>query len=160
MISCFSSVKSHPSLSSVQIANGSLSEVTRVGTIKLSNDILLSNVLYVPKLSCNLMSVIKLTSDLNCISKFYSNLHEFQEFGSGKVIGIAKQHDGLYLFQGKHPSSSSFGLNCESSSNYVASSTSKSLSSETRVMLWNFCLRHPNFLYLEKMSHQLFLDKK
>ena len=89
-ISIFHQFKSHPGHSSIQIVDGSLSEVTGTGSIKLPNDLLLSNVLYVPKLNCNLMSISKLTSDLNCVSKFHLNLCEFQELGLGKVIGIAK----------------------------------------------------------------------
>lgn len=65
-ISIFHPFKSHPGHSSVQIANGSLSEVTGgAGSIKLLNDLTLSNVLYILKLSCNLMLISKITSDLN-----------------------------------------------------------------------------------------------
>lgn len=130
----------------------------------MSNDLVLPNVLYVPKLNCNLMSVSKLMSDLNYISIFYSNFCEFQEVDLEKVIGTARHHSGLHLFQEKQPPSSSFNPS-ESSSNFVkfipnSSFSSRSLSSESQVMLQHFCLGHPNFLYLEKQFPHLFSNKK
>lgn len=143
-INIFHHFKSHPSHSLVQIADGSLSDVTKIRSIKLSNDLLLSSIGYVHGLSCNLMPTSKLTSDLNCLSKFYSNLCRSQELGSIKVIGIAKKEGGLYLFQEKHLPSSSFNPKCQSSSNSVSfilkSSRSRSLSCENKVMLCTIIL--------------------
>lgn len=63
-------------------------------SIKFSNDLLLSDVLYVPKLDCNLMSNSKLTSDLNGISKFYLNLWEFLGWSQGRWWSsmVVKKH--------------------------------------------------------------------
>lgn len=65
----FPSVQITPQSFLVRIADGSLSKVTKIGSIKLSNDLLPIIVLYVSTLSSNLMSS-KLIGDFNCISKF------------------------------------------------------------------------------------------
>ena len=48
----------------VKIADGSLSTVVRTKTIRISPNSELNYVLYVPNLSCNLLSINKLTWDL------------------------------------------------------------------------------------------------
>lgn len=52
----------------VRIADGSLSSVMGTGFVQITDGLLLSQVLYVPKLSCNLLSISKLTRDLNCVT--------------------------------------------------------------------------------------------
>lgn len=81
----------------VRIAYGSSSNVAGTGFVKLNNDLILNNVLFVPSLSRNLLSVSQLTSDLKCITKFYDNTRIFQDSGSRKTIGSAELYAGLYL---------------------------------------------------------------
>ena len=57
----------------------------------------LNLVFHVPNLLYNLLSINKLTYDLNCIVKFISS-YEFQDLFLGKMIGSAREYDGLYLF--------------------------------------------------------------
>uniref|UniRef100_A0A803NGP2 Polyprotein n=1 Tax=Cannabis sativa TaxID=3483 RepID=A0A803NGP2_CANSA len=83
----------------VRIDDGSLTPMIETGSITLSDDLLLSSVLFVPKLNCNLLSISKLTRDLHCVTKFYPNLCKFQVDGSEKVIGSAEMHDGLYILK-------------------------------------------------------------
>ncbi|PKA63925.1 Retrovirus-related Pol polyprotein from transposon TNT 1-94 [Apostasia shenzhenica] len=116
------------------------------------------SVLYVPKLDCNLLSISKLTRDLKCVTKFYSNLCDFQAVDSGKVIGSAEMHGGLYLLKENnllgrqvHPSS------CVSV-NLISNSVSVPV--ESQVMLWHCRLGHPNFAYIEKLFPHLFINKK
>ena len=84
----------------VQIANGSLSIVAGKGSIKIFENITLTSVLYIPNISCNLMSISKLTKDFSDIAKFSSSC-EFQELHSRKTIDNAKVHEGLYFFRGE-----------------------------------------------------------
>ena len=63
-----------------RIADGSLSKVAGTGSVRVSKNITLDSVLLMPKLNCNLLSISKLTRDLNCVTKFGSNLCEFQVF--------------------------------------------------------------------------------
>ncbi|KAF7812802.1 Retrovirus-related Pol polyprotein from transposon TNT 1-94 [Senna tora] len=59
----------------VRIADGSLSDVIGIGEVYLTVPITLKSVLFLPTLKCNLLSI---------------------DVDSGKVIGNARVHDGLY----------------------------------------------------------------
>ena len=67
--------------------------------INLSKNISLKNVLHVPKLTCNLLSVSKLSKDSNSRVIFSKSYCIFQEQNSGKMIGSAKLINGLYFFE-------------------------------------------------------------
>ncbi|XP_039036624.1 uncharacterized protein LOC120173578 [Hibiscus syriacus] len=85
------------SISHIRTAEGSLSSIAGHGSIRINQDILLSRVLYVPNLTCNLISISKLFADLYYTTKFNSDFCEFQNSSSGKVIGSARLCGGLYL---------------------------------------------------------------
>ncbi|RDY14078.1 hypothetical protein CR513_00907, partial [Mucuna pruriens] len=71
----------------VKIVYCLLSAIVRIRTIKLTPLITLHNVFHVPNLSCNLLSINKITSS-----------HQCQELTIGRMIGSAKERDGLYYF--------------------------------------------------------------
>ena len=52
---------------------------------------------FVPQLSTNLVSIQKLTQDLSCCVIFDASFCEFQDQGSRRKIGLAKEHNGLYF---------------------------------------------------------------
>lgn len=58
---------------SVKLPDGSIAAVTHNGTIKLSTNLVLTNVLFVPCFKFNLISVSKLISERNCFLKFAHN---------------------------------------------------------------------------------------
>ena len=55
----------------IKLSNGDVISITHTGTLHVSFDISLSNVLYVPLFKFNLLSISKLTINLNCIAIFY-----------------------------------------------------------------------------------------
>lgn len=61
----------------------------------------LKNVLHVPDFKFNLMSVSKLTRDLSCAAIFLPELCMFQDLYNGRVKGIDKEDEGLYVLKGK-----------------------------------------------------------
>ena len=154
--------------SSVRIADGSLSMVLGIRFAHLIEDIILTPVLHVQNLDCNLLSVRKFSQDLNCVAKFFPRLCEFQGMESGKTIGSAELVSGLYLFRANNPPNRQAGY----SSCNMSTSVSKSLSSlhssifhssvnnVDEIMLWHFRLGHPNFVYLGKIFPKLFINKK
>ena len=83
----------------VKIVDGSVSEVIGIGTIPTNESLTLNSVLFVPKLTCNLLSVRKLTKDLKCQANFCSTRCDFQDLESGKTIGSAEECIGLYLLK-------------------------------------------------------------
>ncbi|XP_059599280.1 retrovirus-related Pol polyprotein from transposon RE2 isoform X2 [Vitis vinifera] len=98
----------------VRIADGSLSTLTGIGRVIISETLTLNQVLLVPKLSCNLLSISKLTRDLNCVAKFSSSHCLFQDLASGMMIGNAKESKGLYWFRaaGKQDSQAHHSRGC------------------------------------------------
>lgn len=83
----------------IRIAGGALSTIAGVGSIPISKSLTLYNVLHVPNLSCNVLSISKLKHALNCLDIFYSCTRKFGELSSGRMIGSAKEVDGHYLFE-------------------------------------------------------------
>ncbi|KAL6323499.1 hypothetical protein AAG906_039074 [Vitis piasezkii] len=86
-----------------RIADGSLSKVVGIGSIRVTNDLNLNFVLHVPNLDYNLLSISKLTRDLHCEARFFSNLSKFQELDLGRMIGSAEMCSGLYVLKGDTP---------------------------------------------------------
>ena len=133
--------------STVRIADGTHSAVVGKGLVTISQDITLRDVLYVPQLDCNLLSISKLTKDLNCVTKFLPCTCEFQALDSGKKIGNAEECGGLYILRVDDSK-----RNQEVSKTACAATTPK----PDPVMLWHYRLGHPNFMYLEKLFPSLF----
>jgi len=59
------------------------------------------NILHGPDFKFNLLSVSKLTKQLRCSVNFYPDFCLFQELYSGKVLGIGRESDDLYLLKGR-----------------------------------------------------------
>lgn len=71
-ISYFSSISSNVN-HTVKLPNGALAHVTHMGTMHLSNFLILHNVLCIPTLSFNLISTSKLSEDF-CWLIFLTNV--------------------------------------------------------------------------------------
>lgn len=91
----------YPCLSSrkITMANGSLTTVAGQEDIFLNKNLILKNVLLVPKLFTNLISIQKLIEDTNCHALFHSNICEIQEQGKKKMIGLVRAREGLYYLE-------------------------------------------------------------
>lgn len=111
------------------------------GSIGLSPDLCLHNVVIVPGLRWNLLYVSKLTHDLQCYATF----------------GSAELCSDLYLLQFKNfsktqPSSPSGLSSLQVSSDFHSNKDSESL-------LWHYHLGHSNFVYIQKLFPLLFSNK-
>jgi hypothetical protein len=60
-------------------ANGVKSPIEGVGTVSLSPSLTIPDVLFVPTLNCNLISVSKLTKSHSCVAMFYPTHYFFSE---------------------------------------------------------------------------------
>ena len=134
----------------VKIADGSLSSMLGKENVQLSNSVILESVLYVPNLSCNLLSISQLTKDLNCCAKFLSTHCVFQDLSSGKTIGSAKKCEGLYFFDEANMSRQTQTAICDS----------VSVARVSEIMLWHFRMGNPSIQYLKHLFPYLFLNKK
>ena len=81
----------------VGLPNGKKVIAIREGCVRLSKTITLKSVLFVPKLSCNLISVSQLNDDMQCITQFDSSICAIQD-RSRRLIGAGVRRDGLYYF--------------------------------------------------------------
>jgi len=83
----------------VQLPIGSKSQITPTGEASIVGNKTVTNVLYVPDLKFNLMSVSKLTKDLCCSVTFFPDFCMFQNLYSDRVMGIGRENNGLYLLK-------------------------------------------------------------
>ncbi|WVZ09444.1 hypothetical protein V8G54_013974 [Vigna mungo] len=80
--------------------NGAHTTTTKEDTLYLGGRLKLANVLFVPKLSCNLISVSQLLDESNCIIQFTHKLFVLQDRTSRMLIDASKCEDGLYYLCG------------------------------------------------------------
>ena len=154
MTSCssfFYSYKPCAGNNKIRIADGSLSAIAGIGDVKLSNNLTLFNVLHVPKLSCNLISVSKLTATLNCTANFFSSYCLFQNPALGTMIGSARECGGLYVLD----EGTFMNKGAQQSSCLQVASDFKN----DEIYLWHFRLGHANFHYLKYLFPILFRNK-
>ncbi|RDX76965.1 hypothetical protein CR513_42985, partial [Mucuna pruriens] len=81
----------------ITIANGDHVPIAESGNVQLHSFLSLHNVLHVPKLANNLISIHRL-KDWNWAMTFFRS-HCDHELTIGRTIGIAKVQDGLYYLQ-------------------------------------------------------------
>ena len=61
-----------------KVVDGSYLAIARTDSIKISSYLTLKDVLHVPRLSCNLLSVSKITLNQHCCANFFPYHCEFQ----------------------------------------------------------------------------------
>ena len=133
--SLLSLIHSLSHLETVTITDGRSCSVTGKGIAQPTSSIPLSNVLYVPNLDVNLLSISALTKALYCSVKFFPYHCEFQDLQTGAQIGLGRETGrGLYELV---PDSPSVGLSCL-------------LSVKTSSILWHYRLGHPNLSKLKE----------
>ena len=81
----------------IRIADGSLPLIAEKGKVSPFDGLSLHNVLHVPQISYNLMSISKITRELNYKETFLPDSVSFQDLTSGRMIGTAWHNRGLYL---------------------------------------------------------------
>ncbi|OIT20455.1 hypothetical protein A4A49_63672, partial [Nicotiana attenuata] len=81
----------------LQLPTGETSRITHLGSSSILNGLPIKNVLYVPQFRYNLLSVSQLTRDIGCFIAFFPDWCVFQDIYNGKVKGIGKPEEGLYV---------------------------------------------------------------
>lgn len=131
-----------PSSRKIATADGSLTTVAGTGNIELTPSLTLKNVLHVPRLSTNLVSVKRLTQDLHCHVIFHHSYCVFQDKDSGRTIGHAREKDGLYYLETPGQSHAANG--------------SLSQTNKEKVWLCHRRLGHPSFRVISLLFPSLF----
>ena len=141
-----------PSSRKIATANDSLITVAGIGDVKLNPSLVLKNVLHVPTLSTNLISIKKLTQDSNCNVIFNQVLCVFQDKVSGRTIGRARERNGLYHLDLEALSQSSINKGRLPHSFL----SELSLSNKEKIWLHHHRLGHPSFRVIQVLFLPLF----
>ncbi|GJT24836.1 ribonuclease H-like domain-containing protein [Tanacetum coccineum] len=128
--------------------NGTLAKTKYVGNLKLSDNVVLFDVLVVPEYCVSLLSVNKLIRDNRLFVRFTKSKCYIQDLHHNKIIRIASENGGLYLFD----TPSSFSSNCQTLGNMTATCyVSKSL--------WHNRLGHPSDQAVDVLHSKLNFTK-
>ena len=84
---------------SIDLPNGATTVATHQGSVTLGDKLTLNNVLYVPTLQCNLISIAKLCKDMRCLVTFSDDNCVLQDCTSRTLIGAGKQLGGVYYYK-------------------------------------------------------------
>ncbi|GJV52687.1 ribonuclease H-like domain-containing protein [Tanacetum coccineum] len=109
--------------------NGTLAVISHVGNLKLTNNVMLYDVLVVPGYCVSLLSVNKLIRDTKMFVSFNENKCYIQDLKREKILGIGSESGGLYLFDVNKS-------NCIGQSNMV-------MNFHVSKLLWQNRLGHP-----------------
>ncbi|GJU37393.1 putative RNA-directed DNA polymerase [Tanacetum coccineum] len=86
--------------------NGTLAKIKYVGNLKLSDKIVLFDVLVVPEYCVSLLSVNKLIRDSRMFVGFTETKCFIQDLHQNKIVGTGSENGGLYMFDYVSPLSS------------------------------------------------------
>ncbi|GKE51230.1 ribonuclease H-like domain-containing protein [Tanacetum coccineum] len=120
--------------------NGTTAYIKKVGNLRLSDKIILYDVLYVPEYTVNLMSVHKLARDSKLFIGFDEHKCYIQDLQLQKTLGTSIQKEGLYFFDFNNPS------------DFVKSNNIISCHSNS---LWHYRLGHLSDQVLNALRHKI-----
>ena len=138
-------------LGKVHLPTGNVVNVTHTTSSCLFPGQEITNVMHIPEFKYNLLSVSQLTKELQCAVLFYPDSCILQDLSSGKVKGIGKEENGLYVFQSGHKKA--FTANVAAAATNVCSS-SLGVSSDSYSMsmnLWHKRLGHTSSVTISKL---------
>ena len=78
----------------VELPNGQHTITIKEGSMVLNGGLKFTNILYVPKLNCNLISVSQMMDELKCVVQFTDKLCVVQDRISRALIGAGERRDG------------------------------------------------------------------
>ena len=118
--------------------------ITRICSVKLSDQLVLANVLFVPYFCFNVLSISSLTKSHNCSVNFLANSFLIQDHTQDKMIGKGRRQGNLYVLD--------IDYFCHSFSKISASCNNLTLSP---VELWHYRLRHPSHVKIQNLRNEL-----
>lgn len=121
--------------------NGSKAKIKKIGNLKLTNDVVLFDVLVVPDFRVNLLSVHKLARDNKLFVGFDENRCYVQDSHRTKLVGTGSEEGGLYFFD------------IDSKGKSMCSNVS--VSCFVSYQLWHSRLGHPAYPVLNVLKERL-----
>jgi hypothetical protein len=114
----------------IKLPNGNFAIAKYSGTVSFSPQFTITNVLYVPEFSVNLLAVSKLCQSTHCSVQFLDSQCLIQDPKSLRMIGSAREHEGLYY------------LNLADKIAHVTTIDGSHLPTIPKEALWHFRLGH------------------
>ncbi|GJX14641.1 ALP1-like protein isoform X1 [Tanacetum coccineum] len=128
--------------------NGTMAKIKYVGNLKLSENVVLFDVLVVPEYSVGLLYVNKLIKDSRMFVGFTETRCYIQDLHLNKIVRTGSENGGLYMFD----TPSSFSSTCQTLGNlFGVCFVSKSL--------WHTSLGHPSDQAVDMLHHDLNFTK-
>ena len=122
--------------STVTLPNNAVVPVKHIGDVRLKQDLLLTDVLYVPDFKFNLLSISALTTDLPVVSLFHNTGFVLLDTRNSKMIGKGSRINDLYILEVEQDS--------------VAGSINK-----VSAQVWHDRLGHVSLKRLQSLQNQL-----
>lgn len=128
--------------SQLHLPNGTAVPITHIGTVVLTPQIVLTEVLCVPSFHCNLISISKLTANSSSSVVFSKHNCLLQDPSLKQIVEIGKIDDGLYT----HGNSSTSSL--------LATHQCTRIHNQPflEAQIWHARLGHPTAIVLNKVS--------
>jgi len=95
-VNMLSDVQNIRETSQITLPNGNTTDIVSIGKAHISAQLVLHGVLYVPTFKYNLLSIPRLLKDSHCIIIFYPRFCIIQDYVSKSIMGIGREHKGLY----------------------------------------------------------------
>ncbi|GJS31719.1 ribonuclease H-like domain-containing protein [Tanacetum coccineum] len=128
--------------------NGTLAKIKYVGNLRLSDKVVLFDVLVVPEYCVSLLSVNKLIKDSRMFVGFTETKCYIQDLLQNQIVGTGSKNGGLYLFD----TPSSLTSKCQTLGNH-------SVMCFTYKSLWHTRLGHPSDQVVDVLKHDLTFTK-
>jgi hypothetical protein len=130
----------------IHLPNGQRVLATHIGSVQISQSLILTNVLCVPAFSFNLISVTKLIDSMPCCVLLFSQFCCIQDFTNWKRIGLARRKHELYILQ-VTDSPLRFSIPCSTSLAFNSNVNKDGFD------VWHHRLGHPSISRLNLLSH-------
>ena len=114
-----------------------ISYIGSISSLIAFNPLKISDVLLVPHITKNLLSISKLTRENNCLVSFSSSGFTIQDLATRTVVGVGRCEKGLYILDHGHASFLSSLSQCTSCASSV---------------IWNAQLGHPSFRIISSLN--------
>nr|KYP51408.1 hypothetical protein KK1_026689 [Cajanus cajan] len=96
IVSLLSNIRTIPHCS-IGLPNGDCTLAIQCGDVRLTSLLLLTNVLYVSSLTCNLISISQILRSNNCMAVFNNSNCFLQDLQTRRTIGQGVGHEGVYV---------------------------------------------------------------
>jgi hypothetical protein len=128
----------------VKLPNGSVVPVTHIGTVFISDNLILTEVLCVPSFSFNLISTSKIIKVLKACLIFLTRFCFIQNLCPWKTIGVGKEDGGLFYLLQEPKVSTTLPLSLSTCFNSIKTSFKD---------VWHYRLGHPSVSRMQSLHN-------